>query len=125
MARIRNVFGNHLGLDMPVFGIAHGMAVTSAPSRAGGIGAHGIAHDSPDRIGPKREVVRGLATHVPIGADVMMPKGMPEDQCLRQAQAGPCVAWTRAPRPVKDVVNALTAQRLAALDAMASIAQQR
>lgn len=84
---VKTPFMQRAGIDVPVLGFSHCHEVTGAISKAGGMGVYGIAHDPPEKVGPSMKAIRALAGDRPIGADIMMPRGMPETGTLEEVQA--------------------------------------
>ena len=46
-ARLETALAERLGLEVPIFGFSHGVAVTAAISNAGGLGVYGATRDTP------------------------------------------------------------------------------
>jgi NAD(P)H-dependent flavin oxidoreductase YrpB (nitropropane dioxygenase family) len=81
-------FAERLGIDVAVLGFTHTPEVAGAITRAGGLGVYGIAHDGPEEVPAKlSELRRWSGDGAPLGIDIMMPKGMPEDETLESVQA--------------------------------------
>lgn len=87
MASVKTAFMERLSLDVPIFGFSHCVEATAAISNAGGLGVYGIAHEPPERVKPTLDAVRALAGDRPLGADIMMPRNMPESGTLAEVQA--------------------------------------
>lgn len=87
MGGVKTSFMRRVGVDAPIFGFSHCVEVTGAISNAGGMGVYGIAHEPPHRVKPTMAAVRALAGDRPIGADIMMPRNMPETGSLEEVQA--------------------------------------
>jgi NAD(P)H-dependent flavin oxidoreductase YrpB (nitropropane dioxygenase family) len=64
------------GLSHPVFAFTHSVAATAAVSRCGGLGTYGR---TPDEIREELAALRRLAGDAPIGVNLVLPPGMPED----------------------------------------------
>lgn len=87
MSSIKTAFMERIGLEVPILGFSHSIDVTSAISRAGGMGVYGIAHEPPEQVKPAVDAVRAAAGDRPIGADIMMPRNMPDTGTLEEIQA--------------------------------------
>ncbi|MBT7666718.1 MAG: nitronate monooxygenase [Rhodospirillaceae bacterium] len=87
MVKIRTKLAERLGIDLPIFGFSHSVDVTAAITNSGGLGVYGIAHDPPDAVPGKLAAIRKLLGDRPLGIDIMMPKGMPEDETLENVRA--------------------------------------
>jgi len=68
-----------LGMAHPVFAFAHSVPVSAAVSRCGGLGVYGATRRTPDEIRQELAQLRALAGDVPIGVNLVLPPGMPED----------------------------------------------
>lgn len=77
-----------LNLQAPVFAFSHSVAVTAAVSRCGGIGVYGATRRTPAEIRDELRQVRALAGDVPIGVNLVLPPGMPEDNDADSLEAG-------------------------------------
>ncbi len=88
MAKIKTGFSERLGIDMPIFGFSHSVDVTASLTKAGGMGVYGIAHDPPEAVQARIDSIRRQVGPLPIGIDIMMPKGMPESETLESVRAG-------------------------------------
>ena len=75
-----------LGIDLPIFGFSHSVAVTAALTKAGGFGVYGAARESAEDIARHLAEIRDMVGDMPFGVDVMLPKGMPE-KTLEEIQA--------------------------------------
>lgn len=62
------------GIEKPIFGFAHSIAVTAALSRAGGFGVYGATMDEPEEIAAKSDEIRALAGDAPFGLDLLLPQ---------------------------------------------------
>lgn len=78
MSLLRTEICDRFGIEMPVFGFAHSVAVTAAISRAGGVGVYGATRDTPEEIRTRLKELRRLAGNRPIGVDLVLPRGMPD-----------------------------------------------
>jgi NAD(P)H-dependent flavin oxidoreductase YrpB (nitropropane dioxygenase family) len=67
------------GIRRPVFAFAHSLPVVAAVSRAGGLGVYGATRRTPDEIRTELARLRELAGPVPLGVNLVLPPGMPED----------------------------------------------
>lgn len=68
-----------LGISHPVFAFAHAIDVVAAVSRCGGLGIYGATRRTPDEIRAELAELRRKAGPVPIGVNLVLPPGMPED----------------------------------------------
>lgn len=68
-----------MGIQQPIFAFSHSVAVTAAVSRCGGLGVYGATRRTPDEIREELRQIRALAGDVPIGVNLVLPPGMPED----------------------------------------------
>jgi NAD(P)H-dependent flavin oxidoreductase YrpB (nitropropane dioxygenase family) len=87
MPKLNTKLTELLNIDLPILGFSHSVNVTAALSKAGGMGVYGIAHDPPEEVPVKIAAIRDQAPDVPIGIDIMMPKGMPETDTLETVRA--------------------------------------
>ncbi|MBL6953380.1 MAG: nitronate monooxygenase [Alphaproteobacteria bacterium] len=87
MTKIKTPLAEKLGLDLPIFGFSHSPEVTAEITKSGGMGVYGIAHDPPDQVPAKLAYIRELLGDRPIAIDIMMPKGMPENETLESVRA--------------------------------------
>lgn len=87
MIKIKTKLAERLGIDLPIFGFSHNVEVTAAITSSGGMGVYGIAHDAPETVPAKLASIRKLLGDRPLGIDIMMPKGMPEDETLASVRA--------------------------------------
>lgn len=67
------------GLAHPVFAFAHSVPVAAAVSRCGGLGTYGATRRTPQEIRDELAALRRLAPDAPIGVNLVLPPGMPED----------------------------------------------
>lgn len=67
------------GLDHPVFAFSHSVAVAAAVSRCGGLGTYGATRRTPQEIREELARLRELAGDAPIGVNLVLPPGMPEE----------------------------------------------
>jgi NAD(P)H-dependent flavin oxidoreductase YrpB (nitropropane dioxygenase family) len=63
----------------PVFAFSHSVATIAAVSRCGGLGVYGATRRTPDEIRAELSALRKQAGDVPIGVNLVLPPGMPED----------------------------------------------
>src|SRR5215469_3957977 len=49
-ARLKTALSQRFGIDVPIFGFSHSVAVTAAISNAGGLGVYGATRDTPEEI---------------------------------------------------------------------------
>jgi len=68
-----------VGIRHPVFAFAHAVDVVAAVSRCGGLGVYGATRRTPDEIRAELAELRRKAGAVPIGVNLVLPPGMPED----------------------------------------------
>ena len=68
-----------LGISHPVFAFAHAIDVVAAVSRSGGLGVYGATRRTPDEIRAELAELRRKAGPAPIGVNLVLPPGMPED----------------------------------------------
>jgi NAD(P)H-dependent flavin oxidoreductase YrpB (nitropropane dioxygenase family) len=68
-----------LGIAEAVFAFSHSVAVTAAVSRCGGLGVYGATRRTPEEIREELQQIRKLAGDVPIGVNLVLPPGMPEE----------------------------------------------
>lgn len=78
-APLRTPVCDRLGLSHPVFAFSHSLPVAAAVSRCGGLGTYGATRRTPQEIRDELAVLRRLAGDVPIGVNLVLPPGMPED----------------------------------------------
>lgn len=71
-----------------VFAFSHSVAVTAAVSRCGGFGVYGATRRTPDEIRTELRQIRALAGDVPIGVNLVLPPGMPEENDAAALEAG-------------------------------------
>ena len=76
-----------LGIDVPVFGFAHSTAVVAAVSERGGMGVFGGTRNTPEEITAAMNDVRGLVGQRPYGLDLVLPKGMPQEENRDQIES--------------------------------------
>ena len=67
------------GLAHPVFAFSHSVSVAAAVSRCGGLGTYGATRRTPQEIRDELAQLRRLAGDAPIGVNLVLPPGMPED----------------------------------------------
>ncbi len=67
------------GLAHPLFAFSHSVPVAAAVSRCGGLGTYGATRRTPQEIRDELAQLRALAGDAPIGVNLVLPPGMPED----------------------------------------------
>ena len=67
------------GLRHPVFAFSHSIPVAAAVSRCGGLGTYGATRRTPQEIVDELAQLRRLAGDAPIGVNLVLPSGMPEE----------------------------------------------
>jgi len=67
------------GLRQPIFAFSHSIPVAAAVSRCGGLGTYGATRRTPQEIRDELALLRRLAGDAPIGVNLVLPPGMPED----------------------------------------------
>jgi NAD(P)H-dependent flavin oxidoreductase YrpB (nitropropane dioxygenase family) len=67
------------GLAHPIFAFSHSVPVAAAVSRCGGLGTYGATRRTPQEIRDELAQLRQLAGDAPIGVNLVLPPGMPED----------------------------------------------
>jgi NAD(P)H-dependent flavin oxidoreductase YrpB (nitropropane dioxygenase family) len=67
------------GLAHPLFAFSHSVSVAAAVSRCGGLGTYGATRRMPQEIRDELAQLRALAGDAPIGVNLVLPPGMPED----------------------------------------------
>ncbi len=67
------------GLAHPLFAFSHSVPVAAAVSRCGGLGTYGATRRTPQEIRDELAQLRRLAGDAPIGVNLVLPPGMPED----------------------------------------------
>jgi len=75
---LKTALSERFGLDVPIFGFSHSVAVTAAISNAGGMGVFGATRDTPEEIRARLAEIRTLVGRRPFGVDLVLPRGMPE-----------------------------------------------
>jgi NAD(P)H-dependent flavin oxidoreductase YrpB (nitropropane dioxygenase family) len=70
---------DRFGIRHPIFAFTHSLKVAAQVSRSGGLGVYGATRRTPDEIRAELAALRGLAGPVPIGVNLVLPPGMPED----------------------------------------------
>lgn len=76
-----------LGIQVPIFGLAHRIEVAAAISRAGGLGVYAAARDGPDELAAKLAELRTLCPGHPVGVDLLLPTALPEQNTLESIAA--------------------------------------
>ncbi len=85
--RLRNALCQRLGIQVPVFGLAHHIEVAAAISRAGGLGVYAAARDGPDELAGKLRALRALCPDHPVGVDLLLPTSLPDQQSAEAVAA--------------------------------------
>ena len=67
------------GIERPIFGFSHSVAVTAAVTNAGGLGVWGATHHEPHNIGPQIAQIRELVGDKPFGVDVLLPPSVGDE----------------------------------------------
>lgn len=75
---LTNALCRSLGLQVPVFGLAHRVEVAAAISRAGGLGVYAAARDGPSELLPKLRQLRALCPDRPVAVDLLLPTALPQ-----------------------------------------------
>ena len=75
---LRTPLCERLGMDVPVFGLAHSPEVVAAISNAGGFGVYAATRDTPEEIAGRVAHLRRLVGARPYGVDLLLPAGMPD-----------------------------------------------
>ena len=75
------------GIERPIFGFAHSVAVTAAISRAGGLGVYGATMDEPEEIAEKARQLRALCGDRPFGIDPLPPSAVGDETDRAKVQA--------------------------------------
>jgi NAD(P)H-dependent flavin oxidoreductase YrpB (nitropropane dioxygenase family) len=86
MTSLKTPICRRLGIEVPIFGFSHSVAVTAALTNAGGFGVFGAAREAPHEVAESLAQVRKLVGDKPFGVDIMLPKGMPS-KSLDELQA--------------------------------------
>lgn len=75
------------GIEKPVFGFSHSIAVTAAISNAGGLGVFGATMHEPDEIIEIARELRSLVGARPFALDLLLPQSVGDDTDLTEARA--------------------------------------
>ena len=67
------------GIEQPIFAFTHSLDTVAAVSRCGGLGVYGATRRTPEEIRTELAALRVKAGAVPIGVNLVLPPGMPED----------------------------------------------
>ena len=92
---LSNALCHRLGIQVPIFGLAHRIEVAAAISRAGGLGVYAAARDGPDELAGKLKALRALCPDHPVGVDLLLPTSLP-GQTTAEAVAAQVPAGHRA-----------------------------
>ncbi len=76
-----------VGIERPIFGFSHSVAVTAAISRAGGLGVFGATMHEPAEITEIAREIRALVGDRPFGLDLLLPQSVGDDTDLATARA--------------------------------------
>lgn len=68
-----------LGIAHAVFAFTHSVDTAAAVSRCGGLGVYGATRRTPDEIRAELAELRAKAGDTPIGVNLVLPPGMPEE----------------------------------------------
>ena len=71
-----------LGIEKPIFGFSHSIAVTAAISNAGGLGVYGATHHQPEEITEVARQLRQLCGDRPFGLDLLLPQSVGDETDL-------------------------------------------
>lgn len=82
MVHLKNSLCQTLGMDFPIFGLAHKVEVAAAISNAGGLGVYAAARDGPDELAVQLRRLRELCPHKPVGVDLLLPTSLPRTASL-------------------------------------------
>jgi len=77
-----------IGIEKPIFGFSHSIAVTAAISNAGGLGVYGATHHLPDEITEIARQLRQLCGDRPFGIDLLLPQAVGDETDLDKVRAG-------------------------------------
>lgn len=77
---LSNSLTKRLGIELPIFGLAHKIEVAAAISRAGGLGVYAAARDGPSELADKLRELKALSPNHPVGVDLLLPTSLPEHQ---------------------------------------------
>ena len=77
-----------IGVEKPIFGFSHSIAVTAAISNAGGLGVYGATQNMPHEITEIAKQLRQLCGDRPFGLDLLLPQAVGEETNLDTVRAG-------------------------------------
>ena len=77
-----------VGIQKPIFGFSHSIAVTAAISNAGGLGVYGATHHQPDEIRDIARKLRQLCGARPFGLDLLLPQTVGDETDLDSVRDG-------------------------------------
>ena len=77
-----------MGIEKPIFGFSHSVAVTAAISRAGGLGVYGATHYQPDEIIEVAHQLRELCGDRPFAIDLLLPQSVGDETDLQTVREG-------------------------------------
>jgi NAD(P)H-dependent flavin oxidoreductase YrpB (nitropropane dioxygenase family) len=73
---LTNALCQRLGIQWPIYGLAHKVEVVAAISRAGGLGVYAAARDGPSELAGKLRQMRQLCPDRPLAVDLLLPTGL-------------------------------------------------
>ncbi|MDR6265833.1 nitronate monooxygenase family protein [Roseobacter sp. N2S] len=79
---------NVMGIELPIFGFSHSVAVTAAISNAGGLGVYGATHHQPDEIIEVAKQLRQLCGDRPFALDLLLPQTVGDETNLQAVRDG-------------------------------------
>jgi NAD(P)H-dependent flavin oxidoreductase YrpB (nitropropane dioxygenase family) len=85
---LRNDLCRRLGIEVPIFGLAHRIEVVAAISQAGGLGVYAAARDGPSELPEKLRQLRALCPHRPIAVDLLLPTSLAQETSAETVAAG-------------------------------------
>ncbi len=85
---LTNALCRRLGIRFPIYGLAHSIEVVAAISRAGGFGVYAAARDGPSQLVSRLQALRALCPDHPVGVDLLLPAGIPDDASRESIAAG-------------------------------------
>jgi NAD(P)H-dependent flavin oxidoreductase YrpB (nitropropane dioxygenase family) len=88
MANLKNSLCQQLGIDLPIYGLAHKVEVASAISRAGGLGVYAAARDGPNELQEKLKALRALSPNKPIAVDLLLPTSLAANTSAQEVASG-------------------------------------
>ncbi len=85
---LRNELCRQLGIELPIFGLAHRIEVVAAISRAGGLGVYAAARDGPSELPEKLRQLRALCPDRPVAVDLLLPTSLAQETSAEVIAAG-------------------------------------